>query len=61
MIDKTEEICILVLNQDSPDVPNIRIDGSNGIIEGNEDQFKSLYDMLVDLFDFQPDYDNDED
>lgn len=61
MIDKTNEITILELNQDSPYVPNIRVNGNKGIIEGNEDQFKSLYDMLVDLFDFQPDYDNDED
>ena len=60
MIDKTKEILILEFNQESPFVPNIRIDGNKGIIEGTEEQFKSLYDMLMDQFDFQPDYDYDD-
>jgi hypothetical protein len=55
--DLTQEILILRLNLESPHVPHVRIDGNHGIIEGTEEQFKALFDMMVDQFDFQTDED----
>jgi hypothetical protein len=51
--DLTKEILILVLNMKSPYIPNIRMDGDDAIIEGTEEQFKSLWEMIGDQYDFQ--------
>ena len=55
--DLSKEILILELNMDSPFIPNIRMDGKKAIIEGTEEQFKDLWEMIGEQYDFQTDCD----
>ncbi|MCK9568935.1 hypothetical protein M0R72_08340 [Candidatus Pacearchaeota archaeon] len=61
MLDPTKEHFILELNSASQFLPNVRLGTNKVIIEGTEEQFKALWDMMAEQFDFQTDFDCGED
>jgi restriction endonuclease len=58
--DLSKEILILELNMESPFIPHIRMDGKKAIIEGTEEQFKALWEMIGEQYDFQTEFDGEE-
>lgn len=58
--DLEKELLILELNMESPFIPNIRRDGNRAILEGTEEQFRALWEMIGDQYDFQTEFDGEE-
>ncbi len=48
---------ILEINSASKFLPNAKLGTNKVIIEGTEEQFKSLWEMIGEQFDFQTDFD----
>lgn len=57
--DLTKEHLILEINSASRFLPNVKLGTNKVIIEGTEEQFKALWDMIGEQFDFQTDFDCD--
>jgi hypothetical protein len=55
------ELSILEFNSSSEFMPNVKLGTNKVIIEGTENQFKALWDMIGEQFDFQTDFDCEED
>lgn len=55
--DLTKELLILELNSASQFLPNVKLGTNKVIMEGTEEQFMALWEMIGEQFDFQTECD----